>query len=321
MTTSGGDAAEREHPSRTPGARPHLRPRLPRLRRPAARPRYAIAAPCSSQPARAFGLGRAAGQGRCRCCCLVGRCCVLAALGRGRAIAGAADRSTAAAVHVHDVRGASCRRSSCLFVAAQAPQLVAARPALQVLPLYFCRAARDRSTTSLAEVRRRWPRRCSIVTARPAARALSSARSWRQLDFGRRIDESSASRRSLAVALLSLAVFAGIGLVIASFTPRRGFGIAAIIALFILPSPTAPSPRSSGHRRRRRTAPLFDAHGRSRRSRHRRRSAASPRRQTSSRFPGGVGASSAGAGRTSSSSLADRRRHGLLMRRYRTVGL
>jgi ABC-2 type transport system permease protein len=35
------------------------------------------------------------------------------------------------------------------------------------------------------------------------------------------------------VALLSL-LFAGIGLVIASFTPRRGFGIAAVIAVLTI---------------------------------------------------------------------------------------
>ncbi|GAA2523970.1 hypothetical protein GCM10010423_16560 [Streptomyces levis] len=52
-----------------------------------------------------------------------------------------------------------------------------------------------------------------------------------KLDFA---DQTKGFAQGLvSVALLSL-LFAGIGLVIASFTPRRGFGIAAVIAVLTI---------------------------------------------------------------------------------------
>ena len=70
-----------------------------------------------------------------------------------------------------------------------------------------------------------------VLTAAAAARALRRARCWPSSTSPTRPRDSL--QGLVSVALLSL-LFAGIGLVIAAVTPRRGFGVAAVIAVLTI---------------------------------------------------------------------------------------
>ncbi|MET7692603.1 ABC transporter permease subunit [Streptomyces sp. NPDC005483] len=115
-----------------------------------------------------------------------------------------------------------------LYVASQAPQSVSRDLRFKTVPLYF-----SRPIETADYVRAKYAALASamfILTAAPLI-VLYVGALLAKLDFA---DQTKGFGQGLvSVALLSL-LFAGIGLVIASVTPRRGFGIAAVIAVMTI---------------------------------------------------------------------------------------
>ncbi len=115
-----------------------------------------------------------------------------------------------------------------LFVAGQAPQAVSRDLRFRTVPLYFSRPIEHGDY-----VRAKYAAMTSalfILTATPLVLLYAGAL-LAKLDF---TDQTKGFLEGLvSVALLSL-LFAGIGLVISAVTPRRGFGIAAIIAVLTI---------------------------------------------------------------------------------------
>ena len=116
-----------------------------------------------------------------------------------------------------------------LYLASQAPQSVSRDLRFKTVPLYFSRPI-ERVDYVRAEVRGAWPRPCSSSPRHRCSSSTSGAL-LAKLDFA---DQTKGFAQGLvSVALLSL-LFAGIGLVIAAVTPRRGFGVAAVIAVLTI---------------------------------------------------------------------------------------
>jgi ABC-2 type transport system permease protein len=115
-----------------------------------------------------------------------------------------------------------------LFIAAQAPQSVSRDLRFKTVPLYF-----SRPLETADYVRAKYAAMASalfVLTAVPLL-VLYVGALLAKLDF---TDQTKGFAQGLvSVALLSL-LFAGIGLVIAAVTPRRGFGIAAVIAVLVI---------------------------------------------------------------------------------------
>ncbi|MFJ4469812.1 ABC transporter permease [Streptomyces sp. NPDC089424] len=115
-----------------------------------------------------------------------------------------------------------------LYIASQAPQSVSRDLRFKTVPLYF-----SRPIETADYVRAKFAALASamfILTAAPLL-VLYVGALLAKLDFA---DQTKGFAQGLvSVALLSL-LFAGIGLVIASVTPRRGFGIAAVIAVLTI---------------------------------------------------------------------------------------
>ncbi|MFE9169310.1 hypothetical protein [Streptomyces kebangsaanensis] len=115
-----------------------------------------------------------------------------------------------------------------LYVASQAPQSVSRDLRFKTVPLYF-----SRPIETADYVRAKYAALASamfILTAAPLL-VLYVGALLAKLDFA---DQTKGFAQGLvSVALLSL-LFAGIGLVIAAVTPRRGFGIAAVIAVLTI---------------------------------------------------------------------------------------
>ncbi|MBD0423526.1 ABC transporter permease [Streptomyces sp. NPDC052309] len=115
-----------------------------------------------------------------------------------------------------------------LYVAAQAPQSVSRDLRFKTVPLYF-----SRPIETSDYVRAKYAALASalfILTAAPLL-VLYVGALLAELDFA---DQTEGFAQGLvSVALLSL-LFAGLGLVVASVTPRRGFGIAAVIAVLTI---------------------------------------------------------------------------------------
>ncbi|MEU3370710.1 ABC transporter permease subunit [Streptomyces sp. NPDC006660] len=112
-----------------------------------------------------------------------------------------------------------------LFVAAQAPQSVSRDLRFKTVPLYFSRPI-ERVDYVLAKFAA-MASALFIITGAPLA-ILYIGALLAKLDFA---DQTKGFAQGLvSVALLSL-LFAGLGLVIAALTPRRGFGVAAVIAV------------------------------------------------------------------------------------------
>jgi len=117
-----------------------------------------------------------------------------------------------------------------LYVASQAPQSVSRDLRFKTVPLYF-----SRPIETADYVRAKFAALASamlILTGAPLI-VLYVGALLAKLDFA---DQTKGFAQGLvSVALLSL-LFSGIGLVIAAITPRRGFGIAAIIAVLTISS-------------------------------------------------------------------------------------
>jgi ABC-2 type transport system permease protein len=115
-----------------------------------------------------------------------------------------------------------------LYVASQAPQSVSRDLRFKTVPLYF-----SRPIETADYVRAKYAALASamfILTAAPLL-VLYVGALLAKLDFAHQT--KGFAEALVSVALLSL-LFAGIGLVIAAVTPRRGFGIAAVIAVLII---------------------------------------------------------------------------------------
>lgn len=115
-----------------------------------------------------------------------------------------------------------------LYVASQAPQAVSRDLRFKTVPLYF-----SRPIETADYVRAKFAALASalfLITAVPLV-VLYVGALLAKLDF---TDQTKGFLQGLvSVALLSL-LFAGIGLVISAVTPRRGFGIAAVIAVLTI---------------------------------------------------------------------------------------
>lgn len=115
-----------------------------------------------------------------------------------------------------------------LYVASQAPQSVSRDLRFKTVPLYF-----SRPIETADYVRAKFAALASalfLLTAAPLL-VLYVGALLAKLDF---TDQTKGFAQGLvSVALLSL-LLSGLGLVIASVTPRRGFGIAAVIAVLTI---------------------------------------------------------------------------------------
>ncbi|WFB08408.1 ABC transporter permease [Streptomyces sp. LX-29] len=115
-----------------------------------------------------------------------------------------------------------------LYIAAQAPQSVSRDLRFKTVPLYF-----SRPIETVDYVLAKFAAMASalfLLTAAPVL-ILYVGALLAKLDF---VEQTKGVAQGLvSVALLSL-LFAGIGLVIAALTPRRGFGVAAIIAVLTI---------------------------------------------------------------------------------------
>lgn len=115
-----------------------------------------------------------------------------------------------------------------LFLAAQAPQTVSRDLRFKTVPLYFSRPIErgDYVLSKLAAM----TSALFILTAAPLL-VLYVGALLAKLDSA---DQTKGFAQGLvSVALLSL-LFSGIALVISAITPRRGFGIAAVIAVLTI---------------------------------------------------------------------------------------
>jgi ABC-2 type transport system permease protein len=115
-----------------------------------------------------------------------------------------------------------------LFVAAQAPQSVSRDLRFKTTPLYFSRPIErvDYVVAKFAAL----ATALFMLTALPLL-ILYVGALLAKLDF---TDQTAGFAKGLVSVLLLSLLFAGIGLVVAAVTPRRGFGVAAIIALFVI---------------------------------------------------------------------------------------
>jgi ABC-2 type transport system permease protein len=115
-----------------------------------------------------------------------------------------------------------------LYIASQAPQSVSRDLRFRTVPLYF-----SRPIETADYVRAKFAALASamfILTAAPLI-VLYVGALLAKLDF---TDQTKGFGQGLvSVTLLSL-LLAGIGLVVAAVTPRRGFGIAAVIAVLTI---------------------------------------------------------------------------------------
>lgn len=115
-----------------------------------------------------------------------------------------------------------------VFVAAQAPALVSRDLRFGVMPLYLSRPL-TRSDYVLAKFAA-MASALLVLIGLPLV-VLYAGALLARLSFW---SQTEGVLTGLAGAVLFALVLAGYGLVVASFTPRRGFGIAAIIAVLIV---------------------------------------------------------------------------------------
>ncbi|CAM5365210.1 hypothetical protein SMICM304S_07687 [Streptomyces microflavus] len=115
-----------------------------------------------------------------------------------------------------------------LFIAAQAPQAVSRDLRFKSVPLYFSRPI-ERADYVVAKLAAT-ASALFILTGAPLL-VLYVGSLLAKFDF---VDQTKWFGQGLvSVALLSV-LFAGLGLVMAALTPRRGFGVAAVIAVLTI---------------------------------------------------------------------------------------
>ncbi|MCS0635145.1 ABC transporter permease subunit [Streptomyces sp. LP05-1] len=115
-----------------------------------------------------------------------------------------------------------------LYLAAQAPQSVSRDLRFRTVPLYFSRPI-ERVDYVLAKFAA-MAAALLILTASPLL-ILYIGSLLAKMDFAQQTGDFA--QGLVSVVILSV-LFAGIGLVLAALTPRRGFGVAAVIAVFTL---------------------------------------------------------------------------------------
>ncbi|QCX77723.1 ABC-2 family transporter protein [Streptomyces sp. YIM 121038] len=171
----------------------------------------------------AYGLGRSA-KSKVLPMILFGVMCAPALIMVAVAVATKADKLpvdyTRYAVLLQAVIG--------LYLAAQAPQTVSRDLRFKTVPLYF-----SRPIERVDYVRAKFAAMASalfILTATPLI-VLYVGALLAKLDFAEQT--KGFAQGLVSVALLSL-LFSGIALVISAVTPRRGFGIAAVIAVLTI---------------------------------------------------------------------------------------
>ncbi|GGZ04798.1 ABC transporter permease [Streptomyces nitrosporeus] len=115
-----------------------------------------------------------------------------------------------------------------LFIASQAPQSVSRDLRFKSVPLYFSRPI-ERSDYVIAKYAA-MASALFVLTGLPLV-ILYAGALLAEFDFA---DQTKwFGQGMVSVALLSV-LFAGIGLVVAAVTPRRGFGVAAVIAVLTI---------------------------------------------------------------------------------------
>jgi ABC-2 type transport system permease protein len=184
----------------------------------------------------AFGIGRG-GRAKVAPFILLGLSLVPAVLAIAlRALAaqaGAGDQFDEQVPIRHDTYEGSISLFVMLFVAAQAPELFGRDQRYGVLPLYFSRVL-TRIDYALARTGGLFIAILIVTLAPQLLLSLGSilAASDPLAGINKELAEIP---RYLAVSLIEAGVFAGVASVIASYTPRRAYSVAAIIALFIVP--------------------------------------------------------------------------------------
>jgi ABC-2 type transport system permease protein len=172
----------------------------------------------------AYGLGRSA-RAKVLPVLLFVLMCLPAIVMVAQAALGAADEPliepTAYAVLMQPILGP--------YLALAAPQMVSLDLRYKTIPLYFSRPI-DRADYVLAKIAA-LTAALLIFTGLPLLITCVGT-VLAGLDFA---DQSAGFGRGLAVAAVFSLLHAVIALLIASLTPRRGFGVAAIIAVFTIP--------------------------------------------------------------------------------------
>lgn len=115
-----------------------------------------------------------------------------------------------------------------LYLAAQAPQSVSRDLRFKTIPLYFSRPI-ERLDYVLAKFAA-MASALFVLTAAPVL-ILYVGSLLAKMDFAEQT--KGFAQGLVSVALLSV-LFAGLGLVMAALTPRRGFGVAAVIAVLTI---------------------------------------------------------------------------------------
>lgn len=116
-----------------------------------------------------------------------------------------------------------------LYLASQAPQSVSRDLRFRSIPLYFSRPI-ERGDYVASKFAAMAAALFALTTA--PLLVLYAGALLAKMDF---LDQTKGLAQGLvSVVLLSL-LFAGIGLVVSAVTPRRGFGVAAVIAVLTIP--------------------------------------------------------------------------------------
>ncbi|MGW2472309.1 ABC transporter permease [Streptomyces sp. NPDC001665] len=171
-----------------------------------------------------FGLGRSA-KSKVLPMLLFGVMCLVAAIIVAVAIAAPGTtklpiKYTSFAIYLQAVIG--------LFIAAQAPQAVSRDLRFKTVPLYFSRPIEhgDYVLAKFAAM----ASAVFVLTGAPVV-ILYIGALLGKFDFG---DQTKWFAQGMVSVLLLSVLFAGLGLVMAALTPRRGFGVAAVIALLMI---------------------------------------------------------------------------------------
>lgn len=116
-----------------------------------------------------------------------------------------------------------------LYLASQAPQSVSRDLRFKTVPLYFSRPIErvDYVVAKFAAM----ASALFILTATPLV-IMYIGSLLAKFDFG---DQTKGFGQGLVSVLLLSLLFSGLGLIMAALTPRRGFGVAAIIAVLLIP--------------------------------------------------------------------------------------
>ncbi|MGW1128617.1 ABC transporter permease [Streptomyces sp. NPDC002526] len=171
-----------------------------------------------------FGLGRSA-KSKVLPMLLFGVMCMVAAIIVAVAIAAPGTtklpiKYTSFAIYLQPVIS--------LFIAAQAPQAVSRDLRFKTVPLYFSRPIEhgDYVLAKFAAM----ASAVFVLTGAPVV-ILYIGALLGKFDFG---DQTKWFAQGMVSVLLLSVLFAGLGLVMAALTPRRGFGVAAVIALLMI---------------------------------------------------------------------------------------